>query len=80
MAVLAWLAVPLVVTALAFLVVRLRSHPNRTADSERGMSDLGRFREAMDRPMPSNVRVTNPSTIDLRVVEPAAERDGASAA
>jgi len=80
MAVLAWLAVPLVITALAFLVVRLRSHPNRSADSDRGLSNLDRFREAMDRPMPSNVRVTTPVTVDLRVQAPAPERDGASAA
>jgi len=50
---LAWLLVPLIVTALAFVIVGARSRPERPIEAERGMEGLDRFREAMARPMPA---------------------------
>lgn len=51
-AVLLWLAVPLVMTALAILVIGSRGRSDGPAESERGMHDFDRLRAAMARPMP----------------------------
>lgn len=82
MSVLAWLAVPFLVTAMAFLFVRLRSRPERPVEAERGMQDLDRLRAAMSRPMPATK--AEPEFVDIRTpitqTRPLSGRDGASAA
>ena len=56
MQVLAWLLIPLVATALGLAWAVWRSREPKPADPEQGMEDLARFREAMEKPMPSLTR------------------------
>jgi hypothetical protein len=53
MQVLAWLLIPLVATVLAVVWFVWRGREPKPADPEQGMEDLARFREAMEKPLPS---------------------------
>lgn len=53
LSILAWLLVPLAVTVVALFVVGWRARPKRPADAHEGMAGLVRFREAMDKPLPT---------------------------
>ena len=50
--ILAWLLVPIAVTALALVWVAIRARPKRPVDAHGGMADLMRFQQAMARPLP----------------------------
>ena len=64
--ILAWLMVPLLVTGAAFLVLGMRSRPERPVEAERGMQELDKFREAMSRPMPPAARPLALGETDLQ--------------
>jgi len=53
MQVLAWLLIPLVATVFAVVWFVWRGREPKPADPEQGMEDLARFREAMEKPLPS---------------------------
>ncbi len=72
MGVLVWLLVPFVITGVVFVLLGLRSRPERPVEAERGMQEMDRFREAMARPLP------RPVTDDIDLREPS--RNDASAA
>jgi hypothetical protein len=53
MQVLAWLLIPLVATLLGVVWLVWRGREPKPADPEQGMEDMARFREAMEKPLPS---------------------------
>ncbi|CAB4946118.1 unannotated protein [freshwater metagenome] len=52
MAILLWLAIPLIMTALAILVIGSRSRSEGPGEGGHGVHDFDRLRAAMARPMP----------------------------
>lgn len=61
MQVLAWLLIPLVATVLGIAWVVWRSREPKPVDPEQGMEEMARFRQAMEKPLPS---LRRPSTDD----------------
>ncbi len=53
MQVLAWLLIPLVATVLGIAWVVWRSREPKPVDPQQGMEEMARFREAMEKPLPS---------------------------
>jgi hypothetical protein len=64
MQVLAWLLIPLVATVLGVVWLVWRSREPKPADPEQGMEHLARFREAMEKPLPTLDRGEVPPTDD----------------
>lgn len=52
MEILGWLLIPLAATVLGFLWLAWHNRDRKPADAERGMEDMARFREAMEKPLP----------------------------
>jgi hypothetical protein len=67
MQVLAWLLIPLVATVLGVVWLVWRSREPKPADPEQGMEDLARFREAMEKPLPTLDRGAAPRADDDEV-------------
>lgn len=64
MSALAWWLIPLGATVLAVLFVMLRSRPAKPTTAEDSMERLRRMQEAMERPLPGNMRVIRPEDPD----------------
>lgn len=73
MSALAWWLIPIIATVLAVAFVMLRSRPAKPTTAEDSMESLRRMQEAMERPLPSNTRVIDPTT------EPGPDRPDAPA-
>jgi hypothetical protein len=56
MQVLAWLLIPLVATVLGLLWAAWRSREPKPVDPHQGMEEMARFREAMEKPLPTLYR------------------------
>lgn len=59
MSALVWWLIPIVATVLAVLFVMLRSRPAKPTTTEDAMEGLRRMQEAMERPLPTNIRVVD---------------------
>ena len=72
MQVLGWLLIPLAATILGLVWAMWRAREPKPADAEQGMEDLARFRQAMEKPMPSALRQPAPSAVadDARDADP----------
>ena len=72
MQVLVWLLIPIAATILGLAWAMWHSREPKPADAEQGMEDLARFRQAMEKPMPSALRQPAPSTVadDARDADP----------
>ena len=60
MEVLGWLLIPLVALVLGLVWAEWRSRDPKPADPEQGMEDLARFRQAMEKPLPTQSRPLAP--------------------
>jgi hypothetical protein len=59
---LAWWLIPLVATVLAVAFVALRSRPAKPTTAEDSMARLRRMQEAMERPMPPQAVLGEPTS------------------